>query len=73
MNATFKKMSELIKADYWADNRADNQADNRADNQADNQADNLADNLTDNWADVNEKKLCLHKRKKKMQTIKRCE
>ena len=35
--------------------------DNRADNQADNQADNRADNWVD---DVNEKKMCLFKRKK---------
>ena len=50
-----------------------NRADNWGDNQADNLADNRVDNRPDNWADVNEKKLCLFKRKKKMQTTKRCE
>ena len=34
------------------------------DNWADNRADNQADNWADNRADVNEKKLCLFKRKK---------
>ena len=34
------------------------------DNQVDKRADNWADNQADNWADdVNEKKMCLFKRK----------
>ena len=47
--------------------------DNWADNRVDNWVDNWADNRADNPADVNEKKLCLFKRKKKMQMTKRCE
>ena len=54
---------ESIKTDQEA---SDNHTDNRADNRADNWADNWGDNWADNWADVNEKKLCLFKRKKKM-------